>query len=91
MHEPSANRTEGAGRRRFRLPRASTWFALVIAIHGVLQLTLGVARLVAPDVVLIQNDSGDEVSGLARILIGFSSCSSPRACWRVAAEHGSPP
>ena len=71
MREPSANRTEGAGRRRFRLPRASTWFALVIAIHGLLQLTLGVARLLAPDVVLIRNDSGDEVSGLARILLGI--------------------
>ncbi|MDE0445477.1 MAG: NAD-binding protein [Spirochaetaceae bacterium] len=66
------NRTGGAaGRRRLRLPRASTWFALVIAIHGLLQLTLGVARLVAPEVVLIRNDSGDEVSGLARILIGI--------------------
>lgn len=70
--DESVNRTGGAaGRRRLRLPRASTWFALVIAIHGLLQLTLGVARLVAPEVVLIRNDSGDEVSGLARILIGI--------------------
>ena len=47
------------------------WFALVIAIHGLLQLALGVGRLVAPEVVLIRNDSGDEVSGLARILTGI--------------------
>jgi voltage-gated potassium channel len=58
-------------RRRLRLPRVSTWFALVIAIYGVLQLALGVGRLVAPDVVLIRNDSGDEVSGLVRILSGI--------------------
>ncbi len=68
----SVNRTDDIpGRRRLRLAHASAWFALVIAIHGLLQLTLGVARLVAPDVVLIQNDSGDEVSGLARILVGI--------------------
>ena len=62
----SANRIDKPiKRRRFRFPRASAWFALVIALHGLLQLTLGVGRLVAPDVVLIRNDSGDEVSGLA--------------------------
>lgn len=69
--QESVNRTDGsATRRRIRFPRASTWFALVVAIHGLLQLTLGVGRLLAPDLVLIRNDSGDEVSGLARILIG---------------------
>ena len=70
--QPSFERPDGASaRRRLRLPRASVWFALVIAIHGLLQLALGVGRLVAPDVVLIRNDSGDEVSGLARILTGI--------------------
>ena len=68
----SADRTDNPAKRwRFRLPRASTWFALVIALYGVLQLALGVGRLVAPDVVLIENDSGDEVSGLVRILSGI--------------------
>ena len=67
----SDDRPDGSsGRRRLRIPRASAWFALVIALHGVLQLALGVGRLVAPEVVLIRNDSGDEVSGLARLLIG---------------------
>ena len=68
----SANRIDNpVKRRRIRLPRASAWFALVIALHGLLQLTLGVGRLLAPDVVLIRNDSGDEVSGLVRILSGI--------------------
>ena len=68
----STNRIDNpVKRRRFRLPRASTWFALLVALQGVLQLALGVGRLVAPDVVLIQNDSGDEVSGLVRILSGI--------------------
>ena len=60
-----------AGRWRLRLPRASTWFAVVVALNGILQLALGVGRLVAPDIVTVLNDSGDEVSGLARILIGI--------------------
>ena len=68
----SANRIDNpVKRRRFRLPRASTWFALLVAFQGLLQLALGVGRLVAPDVVLIRNDSGDEVSGLVRILSGI--------------------
>ena len=72
MRQASADPPAGAvERRRFRLPRASTWFALVIAIHGLLQLALGVGRLVAPELVLIRNDSGDEVSGLVRILSGI--------------------
>ena len=68
----SANRIDNpVKRRRFRLPRASIWFALLVAFQGLLQLALGVGRLVAPDVVLIRNDSGDEVSGLVRILSGI--------------------
>ena len=68
----SANRIDNpVKRRRFRLPRASTWFALLVAFQGLLQLALGVGRLLAPDVVLIRNDSGDEVSGLVRILSGI--------------------
>ena len=58
-------------RRRLRLPRASTWFALVIGLNGLTQLTLGIGRLVAPEVVMLRNDSGDEVSGLVRILSGI--------------------
>ena len=58
-------------RRWLRLPRASTWFALVIGLNGLTQLTLGIGRLVAPDVVMLRNDSGDEVSGLVRILSGI--------------------
>ena len=46
------------------------WFAVVIALSGLAQLALGVGRLLAPDEVLVFNESGDEVSGLARILIG---------------------
>ena len=58
-------------RRWLRLPRASTWFALVIGLNGLTQLTLGIGRLVAPDVVMLRNDSGDEVSGLVRIVSGI--------------------
>ena len=65
-------RDGNAPRRRWlRLPRASTWFALVIGLNGLTQLTLGIGRLVAPDVVMLRNDSGDEVSGLVRIVSGI--------------------
>ena len=63
--------TTARRRRRLRLPRASTWIALVIGLNGLTQLALGVGRLVAPDVVVWRNDSGDEVSGLVRILTGI--------------------
>ena len=62
------------GVRRFRwlrLPRASTWIALVIALNGLTQLAFGVGRLVAPDLAVLRNESGHEVSGLVRILIGI--------------------
>ena len=63
--------TTARRRRRWLLPRASTWIALVIGLNGLTQLTLGIGRLVAPDVVVWRNDSGEEVSGLARILLGI--------------------
>ena len=62
--------TTARRRRWLRLPRASTWIALIIAFNGLMQLALGVGRLVAPDVIVVRNDSGDEVSGLVRILTG---------------------
>ena len=60
-----------ARRRRWLLPRASTWIALVIGLNGLTQLAFGVGRLVAPDVFVLRNESGDEVSGLVRIFIGI--------------------
>ena len=57
--------------RWLRLPRASTWIALVIGLNGLMQLALGVGRLVAPSTVVLRNESGDEVSGLVRIFIGI--------------------
>jgi len=68
----SRRRVTTARRRRWlRLPRASTWVALVIGLNGLLQLAFGVGRLVAPDVVVLRNESGDEVSGLVRIFLGI--------------------
>ena len=64
-------RTTARRRSWLRLPRASTWIALVIGLNGLTQLALGVGRLVAPDVVVWRNDSGDEVSGLVRIFAGI--------------------
>ena len=58
-------------RRLLRMPRASAWIALVIALNGLSQLTLGVGRLVMAEHMPLQNDSGDEVSGLVRIVFGI--------------------
>ena len=63
--------TTARPRRWLRLPRASTWIALVIGLNGLTQLAIGIGRLVAPDIVAWRNDSGDEVSGLVRILTGI--------------------
>ena len=75
MQPPSADpqhRVRRSHRPRWlRLPRASTWIALVIGLNGLTQLAFGVGRLVAPDIVVLRNESGDEVSGLARIFIGI--------------------
>ena len=59
-------------RRRglLRLPRASTWIALVIGFVGLLYLAHGVGRLVVPEYLPWPNESGDEVSGLVRIVFG---------------------
>ena len=71
----SGRRVRGVRRARrprwLRLPRASTWIALVIGLNGLMQLALGVGRLVAPSTVVLRNESGDEVSGLVRIFIGI--------------------
>ena len=60
-------------RRLFRLPRASTWIAIAIGWLGLLQLGLGVARMVAPEVEQFRaiNESGNEISGLVRIVYGI--------------------
>ena len=60
-------------RRLLRLPRASTWIALAIGFVGLQSLSWGVARMVAPDVEVLNvvNESGDEVSGLVRIFFGI--------------------
>ena len=60
-------------RLRRRWPRASTWIALLTGLSGAAQVTLGVARLVVPVLpayLPMENDSGDEVSGLVRIVFG---------------------
>ena len=75
MKPPSADPQHRVRRphrpRWLRLPRASTWIALVIGLNGLMQLAFGVGRLVAPDVFVLRNESGDEVSGLVRIFIGI--------------------
>ncbi len=60
-------------RRLFRLPRASTWIAIAIGWLGLLQLGLGVARMMALEVEQFRaiNDSGNEISGLVRIVYGI--------------------
>ncbi len=57
-------------RHRRQWPRASTWIALLTGLSGAVQVTLGVARLVVPAYLPMENDSGDEVSGLVRIVFG---------------------
>ncbi len=60
-----------ARRRRLRLPRASTWIALVVGFVGLSYLAYGVGRLVVPEYLPWPNESGDEVSGLVRIFFGI--------------------
>ena len=60
-----------ARRRRFRLPRASIWIALVVGSVGLSYLAYGVGRLVVPEYLPWPNESGDEVSGLVRIFFGI--------------------
>lgn len=73
--------TTARRRRWWLLPRVSTWVALVIGLYGLTQVALGIGRLVAPDVVVWRNDSGEEVSGLARILIGILLFLLARRLW----------
>ncbi len=58
-------------RGRIRLPRASTWIALVVGFVGLSYLAYGVGRLVVPQYLPWPNESGDEVSGLVRIVFGI--------------------
>ncbi len=57
--------------RLIRLPRASTWIAVVIGLVGFWSLAYGVGRLLVPDYLPWPNESGDEVSGLVRIVFGI--------------------
>ena len=60
-------------RRRglFRFPRVSTWIALWVGLVGLGSLAFGVGRLLVPDYLALPNESGDEVSGLVRIVYGI--------------------
>ena len=57
-------------RHLLRLPRVSAWIALVIGLVGLWSLAYGVGRLVVPEYLPFPNESGDEVSGLVRIVFG---------------------
>ena len=65
--------TVSNARRRglIRLPRTSTWIALVVGFVGLSYLAYGVGRLVVPEYLPWPNESGDEVSGLVRIVFGI--------------------
>ena len=59
-------------RRLIRLPQVSTWLAMAVGLTGLMYLSWGVARLVVPEVEALKvlNESGDEASGLVRIVYG---------------------